>query len=127
VRVDNRPCFGAINPVTVVGRNPDTKCGFLEYLPGDKANISFGAGHPADFASFVFIVTRVSTTVAAATAAGLVEAISVNGFQRTGATFSKDIVVTELLKDNLPLNQYPPAPGRRLPKPCMSTPWPQRL
>jgi hypothetical protein len=100
--VDNRVCFGTIDDVTVsgVGAGP---CGFLEYDPAadpaPSAEIAFRASHPGNFAGFSFVTTRVTTHLPSASAHGLVEATSANGFGRTGNRFSKSIPVGTLLHE----------------------------
>ena len=107
LHVDNRVCFGTIDEVTIngVGAGP---CGFLEYNSlADNARISFRASHPADFASFHFRVVRVITQINEATASGLVEAASVNGFTRVADTFSKEIDINTLMTSGILLDATP--------------------
>ena len=107
VHVDNRECFGNIEDVTV-NTIPAGRCGFLEYNNlTDNAHISFRASHPANFASFDFRVVRVSTDISEASAAGLVEATSVNGFNRAGDTFSKNLTISTLMTSGLPDGETP--------------------
>lgn len=107
VHVDNRVCFGNIEDVTVNGV-PAGRCGFLEYNNlTDNAHIAFRASHPADFASFYFRVVRVATDISEASASGLVEAASVNGFNRVGDTFSKDLTIDTLMTSGLPEGETP--------------------
>ncbi|MEA3040116.1 MAG: hypothetical protein QOE79_2629 [Sphingomonadales bacterium] len=107
LHLDNRQCFGTINPATIAPGNNDTKCGFLEYSPGASAVISFRASHPANYASFDFHVTRVATPLPSAGASGLVDAVSANGYSRTGDQFSKSLTVTLLLNEQLPVGETP--------------------
>lgn len=107
VHVDNRECFGTILPVTVAPGENDTPCGFLEYSPGAAATISFRASHPGNYASFDFDVSRVATPLPSAGAVGLVEAASVNGFNRAGGQFSRALPVTTLFTEALPAGQSP--------------------
>ncbi|WP_292994955.1 hypothetical protein [Nitrosomonas sp.] len=107
VQVDNRVCFGNIEDVTVNGV-PAGHCGFLEYSSlTDTAHISFRASHPANFASFHFRVVRVATDISEASASGLVEAASVNGFTRVGDTFSKNLTIDALMTSGLPVGETP--------------------
>jgi hypothetical protein len=95
VHVDNRPCFGTINDVTLGGAAAG-RCGFLEYSDGDEeALISFRASHPDNFATFDFRLVRVTTEIDHA--AGLVEDSSANGYNRAGDTFSKTPSVDTLM------------------------------
>lgn len=57
VRVDNNACSAAIIPTSVNGIS-DSACGFIEYNPGDQAQLGFVASHPFDFATFTFNVRR---------------------------------------------------------------------
>lgn len=102
LRVDNRPCFGTINDVTVAGTGAGP-CGFLEYdraaMPPPSAVISFRASHPGNFAAFGFATTRVTTYLPSASAHGLTQAAAVNGFARAGDTFGKTIPVATLLHE----------------------------
>ncbi len=107
LHVDNRVCFGTIDEVTI-GGVPAGPCGFLEYAgKADLARIVFRASHPADFASFHFRVVRVATEVSEATATGLVEDASVNGFARAGDTFVKGIEVGTLLASGVAPGDIP--------------------
>jgi hypothetical protein len=114
VHVDNRVCFGNIEDVTV-NTIPAGRCGFLEYSNlNDTARIAFRASHPANFASFHFRLTRVSTQVNETTASGLVDAASVTDaagsatpFTRAGDTFSKDVTVNTLMTSGLPVGETP--------------------
>lgn len=107
VHVDNRVCHGNIEDPTV-NTVPAGRCGFLEYSDlSDNAHISFRASHPANFASFHFRVVRVSTPLAEATATGLVEAASVNGFNRLGDLFGKNISINTLMTSGLPAGETP--------------------
>jgi len=107
VHVDNRECFGNIEDVTVNGV-PAGRCGFLEYHHlTDTAHIAFSASHPANFASFHFRVVRVATDISEASATGLVEAVSVNGFNRVGNTFGKDLTINTLMNSGLPAGETP--------------------
>lgn len=105
--VDNRQCFGTINSATVVAGNNDTKCGFLEYTPGDAVTISFRASHPAHYATFDFHVVRVATQLPSGASSGLVDAAGANGYVRSGDQFSKPISVTTLLGEGLPIGETP--------------------
>jgi hypothetical protein len=107
VQVDNRVCFGNIEDVTVNGV-PAGRCGFLEYNHlTDTAHISFRASHPADFASFDFRVVRVSTDISEGSADGLVDAATVNGFTRTGDTFSRNLTINTLMTSGLSVGETP--------------------
>jgi hypothetical protein len=101
LHVDNRPCFGTIDSVSVAPGNNDTKCGFLEYAPGASATVVFRASHPGNFATFNFNVSRVATPITAASASGLVDAMTANGFTRSGDQFSNAITVTTLLNEGV--------------------------
>ncbi len=91
-----------------VGGVPAGPCGFLEYTNlSDTARIAFRASHPADFASFHFRVVRVVTQINEATASGLVDEASVNGFARAGDTFSKDIDINTLMTSGISLGATP--------------------
>ena len=79
----------------------DTKCGFLVYQLGALATISFRASHPGNFASFGFSVARVATLLPSASASGLVDDASANGFNRSGDLFSKAVPVTTLFNEGL--------------------------
>ncbi len=107
LHVDNRPCFGTIDSVSVAPGANDTKCGFLEYAPGASATLVFRASQPGNFASFGFAVARVATALPSAGAAGLVDAASVNGYLRAGDQFSKSVAVTALLAEGLALGETP--------------------
>jgi hypothetical protein len=107
LHADNRVCFGTIDSVTVMPGANDTKCGFLEYGPGAAATIVFRASHPAHYASFDFNVVRVAAALPSASAAGLVDAASVNGFTRSGDQFSKPVAVAALLGEGLPPGETP--------------------
>jgi hypothetical protein len=52
-------------------------------------------------------VVRVSTTVSEASASGLVDDASANGFARSGDTFSKDVSIDTLMTSGLPPGQTP--------------------
>jgi len=107
VHVDNRECFGNIEDVTINGVTAGP-CGFLEYHHlTDNAHIALRASHPASFASFHFRVVRVATDISEASAAGLVDAASVNGFNRAGDTFSKDLTINTLMTSGLLAGQTP--------------------
>ena len=101
VHVDNRRCFGTIDSVSVAPGNNDTKCGFLEYAPGAAATVVFRAHHPGNYATFTFNVSRVATPIGPASAVGLVDDTSANGFTRSGDQFSKSIAVTTLLNEGV--------------------------
>ncbi len=101
LHVDNRPCFGTIDSVSVMPGNNDTKCGFLEYAPGARATVVFRASHPGNFATFNFNVSRVAAPITAASASGLVDAMTANGFTRSGDQFSNAITVTTLLNEGV--------------------------
>jgi hypothetical protein len=60
LRVDNNPCQAAIYPVSV-GGHVAGPCGFIDYEAGHAVHISFKAGHPNDFATFHFDLSRGST------------------------------------------------------------------
>lgn len=107
VHLDNRVCSGTIEPVTVAPGANDTKCGFLEYGAGALATIRFRASHPANFASFGFSVARVATLLSSASATGLVDDVSANGFSRTGDLFTKAIAVSTLLSEDVPADETP--------------------
>lgn len=107
LHVDNRPCFGTIPSVIVAPGANDTRCGFLEYAPTAMATLAFRASHPANYATFAFDVARVATLLPSASATGLVDAASVNGFSRSGDTFSKGISVLGLLSEALPTGETP--------------------
>jgi len=107
LHVDNRVCFGTIPSVVVAPGTNDTRCGFLEYAPSASATISFRASHPANYASFDFDLARVATPLPNGSATGLVDALSANGFGRSGDTFSKPITVANLLSEALPLGETP--------------------
>lgn len=107
LHVDNRVCFGTIPSVVVAPGANDTRCGFLEYAPGASATIAFRASHPAHYASFDFDLARVATLLASGSATGLVDAGSVNGFNRSGDTFSKPIAVATLFSEALPVGETP--------------------
>jgi hypothetical protein len=107
VHIDNRPCFGTIASVSVAPGANDTKCGFLEYAPGASATLVFRASQPGDFASFGFAVARVATALPSAGAAGLVDAISVDGYLRSGNLFSKSVAVAALLSEGLAPGETP--------------------
>lgn len=105
LHVDNRPCFGTINDVTLSGAEAG-RCGFLEYSDGgEPVQISFRASHPDNFASFDFTLVRVATEIDSAV--GLVEAASVNGYNRTGDTFSKTPSVDTLMTIGLEEGETP--------------------
>jgi hypothetical protein len=107
VHVDNRVCHGNIDDVTV-NTIPAGHCGFLEYNNlSDTARISFHASHPANFAAFHFRVVRVATNISEALANGLVEAASVNGFNRVGDLFSKDLTINTLMTSGLANDETP--------------------
>ena len=107
LHVDNRVCFGTIEDVTVNGAAAG-QCGFLEYEElADDAHISFRASHPGNFAWFDFSVVRVSTAVAEASASGLVEAASADGFTRAGDLFAKDVSIDTLMTSGLAPGQTP--------------------
>ena len=105
--VDNRPCFGTIEPVSVAPGANDTKCGFQEYDAGAVATISFRASHPGNYASFDFAVARVATALPSVTARGLVDAAAANGYGRSGDLFTKTPTVVTLLNDALPAGETP--------------------
>ena len=107
IHVDNRPCYGTIEPVSVAPGANDTKCGFLEYAAGAAATIAFRASHPGNFASFDFNVARVATLLPSASASGLVDDTTANGFGRAGDLFSKAISVTTLLNEGVPPGEKP--------------------
>lgn len=109
IHVDNRPCFGTIDSVTVAPGANDTKCGFLEYGMGASATIAFRASHPGNYATFNFDVARVATPLPRASATGLVDASgsAVNDFIRVGDQFQKDVTVFDLLNDALPMGETP--------------------
>lgn len=111
VHVDNRSCFGNILNVTAGGIGAGI-CGFLMYRDGDNAQISFQASHPGNFAWFDFDVTRVTTPVPEASATGLVQSGTVEGFIRVGDTFSKDVPVSTLMSSGW-------SPSPELPRPCV--------
>jgi hypothetical protein len=109
VHIDNRPCFGTIEDVVVNGAGAGP-CGFLEYnAPSNTATLRFRASHPAGFAALNFDVVRVSTFVPIASAPNsngiavadlpLVDVAGVNGFTRSSDTFSKGVLVSDLLAD----------------------------
>jgi hypothetical protein len=101
VHVDNRVCFGNIEDVTVDGVLAG-QCGFLDYHKlTDLAHISFRASHPDNFASFHFRVVRVTTEIAEASASGLVEEATVNGFTRVVDLFGKDLTIDTLMSSGL--------------------------
>lgn len=106
LHIDNRPCFGVIDDVTVagVGAGP---CGFIEYEPGATATLSFEAGQPGNFGAFVFLTTRAKTRLRSASAHGLVGDDEVRGFTATGDTFSKVVPVATLLEEDLPAGSPP--------------------
>lgn len=107
VHVDNRVCHGNIDDVTV-STVPAGRCGFLEYSNlTDNARISFHASHADNFAAFHFRVVRVATNVAEASAEGLVEAASVDGFNRVGDLFSKDLTINTLMTSALADGETP--------------------
>ena len=107
IHVDNRPCFGTINDVTIES-TPAGRCGFLEYsAPGDEALISFRASHPANFATFGFRLVRVTTQVDEGCASGLVDDTSANLFSRSGDTFSKPLSISTLMSSGLPEDETP--------------------
>ncbi len=109
VHVDNRPCFGTIESVSVAPGANDTKCGFLEYEPGAAAIIVFRASHPGNYATFRFDVSRVATLLPVASAGGLVDAAAAeaNGFVRAGDQFSKTVTVFDLLNNALLAGEIP--------------------
>ena len=107
LHVDNRACFGTIDSVSVAPGANDTKCGFLEYAPGAAATIVFRASQPGNYASVGFGVARVATPLPSASAAGLVDAASLNGFGRSGDQFSKSVAVTTLLSEAVPVSETP--------------------
>ncbi len=55
LRVDNNCCNAQVNPVAGTGLTAKP-CGFIEFIPGATANLSFVAGHPNNFATFSFSV-----------------------------------------------------------------------
>jgi len=70
LRVDNNCCEAKVKPVEGAGLTV-TPCGFLEFLPGAGATLSFRAYHPNGFADFDFSLKRgVSVDVLEASAAG---------------------------------------------------------
>jgi len=72
IRVDNNCCRARVHPVGGAGL-VSTACGFLEFVPGASAALSFDAHHPNGFATFRFSVRRgVSAQVHRATASGRV-------------------------------------------------------
>jgi len=99
--VDNRVCHGTIDSVTVAPGNNDTQCGFLEYDAAALATIAFHASHPANYASLGFSTARVATLLPSASASGLVDASSANGFVRSGDMFSKAVAVSALLSEGV--------------------------
>ena len=107
VHVNNQVCHGNIEDVTV-NTVPAGRCGFLEYNNlSDNAHISFRASHPDNFAAFHFRVVRVATDIVEASANGLVEAASVNGFNRVGDLFSKDLTINTLMTSGLADGETP--------------------
>lgn len=105
VHVDNRPCFGTIEDVTLGGAAAG-RCGFLEYENlSDQARISFRASHPDNFATFKFELVRVATPLPAGSADGLVDDATADGFTRTGDTFWKNLPV------DIPPPPFPPPPS----------------
>jgi hypothetical protein len=109
IHVDNRPCFGTIDSVSVSPGANDTKCGFLQYGTDAMAKIVFRASHPGNYATFDFHVSRVATPLPKASANGLVDAsgADANGFVRSIDQFSKDVSVFDLLNDELPSGETP--------------------
>ena len=101
IHVDNRRCFGTIDSVSVAPGNNDTKCGFLEYGTSADATVVFRASHPGNYATFAFNVSRVATPISSASASGLVDDGSANGFTRSGDQFIKSIAVTALLNEGV--------------------------
>jgi hypothetical protein len=57
LHVDNNPCLAIINE-TQVGSQKAGPCGFINYLLGSEATISFRAYHPNNFAKFWFSVVK---------------------------------------------------------------------
>ncbi|MBP7687069.1 MAG: hypothetical protein KA765_04150 [Thermoflexales bacterium] len=107
VHIDNRVCHGNIDDVTV-NTVPAGRCGFLEYNTlNDTARISFHASHPDNFAAFHFRVVRVATDISEASANGLVDAGSANGFNRSGDLFSKDLTINTLMTSGLEDGETP--------------------
>lgn len=107
VHVDNRICHGTIDDVTLVPGSNDLRCGFLEYAPGAMVTLAFHASHPGNFASFGLSVARVATLIPSASASGLVDDASANGFVRAGDMFSKAIAVSQLLSEGVILPDTP--------------------
>lgn len=107
LHIDNRVCSGTIESVTVTPGSNDTKCGFLVYGPGANAAISFRASHPGNFASFGFSVARVAKLLPSASASGLVDDASANGYTRSGDLFTKPVAVTTLFNEGLPIGETP--------------------
>jgi hypothetical protein len=101
LRVDNNVCASAIYPVSGTGLTVDPVCGFIQYEDlANNAHLSFMVYHPHDFVTFSYSTVRgTGTDVPAADSAGQVNAglAALNGFNRSGSIFSKDVPVGTLL------------------------------
>lgn len=83
LRIDNTPCEAQIFDVSGAGLSmPNPNCGFIEYLPGSSASISFRARHRNGFATFHFEVNRGSgNRVDEASAHGSIQPMTINSIE----------------------------------------------
>jgi hypothetical protein len=82
LRVDNNRCYADVQDAIVPSGTTDTECGFGYYnnKATDTVTLRFVAGHPHDFATYSFAVTKGnSNPVAAANSSGVVT-VGNNGY-----------------------------------------------
>lgn len=103
LRIDNKVCYADVLDAIVDGNSTDTICGIGQYnnKVNDKATLKFLAGHPNNFATYIFQVTKgnsnnvpVANSYSGAPSENYVTQVS-NGYS-----------VTTIFDSGVPKNQY---------------------
>jgi len=107
MRVDNNYCYAGISDASVAGGTTDTACGTGYYNDKntDTADLYFQAGHPHNFATYSFSVTK-----------GNSGELTVAGSSGTSANSNDALIVTsgDNLYDIIQVSVFPP-PAHPLP------------
>ena len=99
VHVDNRRCFGNIEPVKLSPARTENGCGFISYEAGDQVTLRFQASHPADYGYFNFAMSRGATAMGTSSVAGLV-GVTPAGYTLGGTGYEKTSSVADLMAEN---------------------------
>jgi hypothetical protein len=107
LHVDNNPCFGSIDSVSVNGV-PAGPCGFIEYDPlsptlaKHQVHIGFTARHPNDFATFGFSISKGSIGVVESTGGPTGPTYGGTYTRSPLSHFTKDIEALTLINAGIP-------------------------